>query len=76
VVALGARDSLNDAKAFAARHKTTTPRMLWAPTFDAWSYYGVPSQPAFVLVDATGNNVLGASPGQIPYEKILKLIAG
>ncbi len=75
MVAIGARDNLKDAKAFVARHKVTTPTMVWSSTFDAWKYYGVPTQPAYVLVDASGNKVLDAAPGAIPYDDILEMIA-
>jgi thioredoxin-related protein len=73
VVGLGTQDSLGAAKKFVDRHKMKTTKMVWGASAESWAFYGVPSQPAFVLVDASGNNVLKAGSGEIPYEEILKL---
>jgi hypothetical protein len=47
--------------------------MVWDSTGKSWAALGVPSQPAWILLDKDGVVKSGDS-GEIPYEDILKQI--
>jgi hypothetical protein len=50
VVGLGAHDTFAMARQFAVRHKMKTVKMLWDRSAASWTAYGVPGQPAALLV--------------------------
>ncbi len=56
-----------------SRHKVATAKMLWGDNPASWEFYNVPSQPAWVLLDATGNTIIKADFGEIPFADVLKL---
>jgi len=64
VVGLGTQDSLEEARDFVARYRTTFT-MLWDSSFRSWRELGIPGQPAAVLLAPDGREVkrwLGAFP--------------
>jgi peroxiredoxin len=50
VVGLGTQDSLAKAQAFVTKYKMTSTRMFWDRSGDTWTAYGVPGQPAALLI--------------------------
>ncbi len=70
---LGAYDSLPLAKSFMARHKMTQVKMLWDKTAKSWQLYGVPGQPAALLVK--DGKVVATWAGAIDEEEVLELIS-
>ena len=54
VVAIGGRDDAANGPAFVARHKLHTPTVLFDEPMSAWNAYGIPAQPAAVLLDRSG----------------------
>ncbi len=61
---LGTQDSLDEARAFVTRYRTTFT-MLWDSSFRSWRELGIPGQPAAVLLAPDGRELkrwLGAFP--------------
>ncbi len=55
VVAIGGRDKIANGPEFVARHRLRTPTLLFDEPMTAWSAYGIPGQPAGVLLDRSGH---------------------
>jgi hypothetical protein len=55
VIAIGGRDRAANGPAFVARHKLRTPTVLFDEPMAAWDAYGIPGQPAAVLLDRDGH---------------------
>ena len=73
VVGLGAKDTLALAKSFQSRHQLETVRLLWDGSGRSWAAYGVPGQPAALLVGANGK-IKASWLGPVPYADVLKLV--
>ena len=54
IIAIGGRDRAVNGPAFVARHRLRTPTVLFDEPMAAWSAYGIPGQPAAVLLDRSG----------------------
>lgn len=54
VIAIGGRDQAGKGPAFVARHGLRTPTVLFDEPMAAWNAYGIPGQPAAVLLDRSG----------------------
>lgn len=74
VVGLGTQDSLALAQQFLENTGTSNVEMYWDPGFDTWNYYQVRSQPNAILLDPTGQPILGWR-GQFDEDKVLELAA-
>lgn len=59
------------ARSFMARHKISTVKLVWDETGNSWVKLGIPGQPAWMLISASGK-VLGTDVGAIPYEAVSK----
>ncbi len=70
VVGLGTQDDLDYAVRFVEATGTVSFPMLWDPSFESWIHFGIPGQPAGVLLDADGN-VVDTWLGPIPEERVL-----
>ena len=55
VVAIGGRDKARNGPEFVTRHRLRTPTLLFDEPMAAWSTYGIPGQPAGVLLDRSGH---------------------
>lgn len=75
LVGLGTQDSLDYAVSFVEATGTRSFPMLWDPSFESWVHFGVPGQPAGVLLDADGF-VIDGWLGPIPEDRVLDTIAG
>ncbi len=71
---MGAQDSLGQAQEFVASTGTESLLMIWDESFASWQYYGVRGQPTAILVDPTGNPIVGWS-GSFDEEEVLELAA-
>jgi hypothetical protein len=70
VVGLGSQDSLKLAQSFQKRHKISQVKLLWDSTGDSWVALGIPSQPAWILLNVDGS-VRSSGSGSIPYKGLL-----
>jgi thioredoxin-like negative regulator of GroEL len=69
---LGAYDSLPLAKSFTKRNKMSVVKMLWDKDAKSWEYYGVPGQPAALLIK--NGEVVASWAGAIDEEELLGLV--
>ena len=67
---LGTQDNLEMAAAFIEVTGTVSFPMLWDESFESWVHFGIPGQPAGVLLDADGY-VIDAWLGPIPEQQVL-----
>ncbi len=74
VVGLGAQDSLGEAQQFLTSTGTDGVEMYWDPSFDTWSFYQIRSQPNAILLDPSGQPLLGWR-GAFDQDKVLELAA-
>ena len=74
VVGLGTQDNLEYAADFIEVTGTVSFPMLWDPSFESWIHFGIPGQPAGVLLDADGS-VIDAWLGPIPEDRVLATIS-
>jgi hypothetical protein len=70
VVGLGAQDTLKLAKTFRSRHKIKQVKLLWDSTGKSWDALGIPSQPAWILLNVDGS-IRSSGTGSIPYKDVL-----
>jgi hypothetical protein len=70
IVGVGTQDGLGPAKQFVARHKLKLQQMYWDKSGASWRYWGVPGQPAGLLVSAKGE-VVQAWAGAIDRDAII-----
>ena len=54
VVAIGGRDDLANGPEFVARHRLTTPTLLFDESMQVWEHYRIPGQPGAILLDRDG----------------------
>jgi hypothetical protein len=73
VIGLGAYDSLSLAKTFTARNKMSKVKMLWDKNAKSWEFYGVPGQPAALLIK--NGEVVASWAGAVDEPELLELIA-
>ncbi len=71
---MGAQDSFEFAQEFQGSTGTTSFTMIWDESFASWAYYGVRGQPTAILVDPSGNPIIGWS-GFFDQEEVLELAA-
>lgn len=55
------------------RHRITKVKMLWDKNAKSWQLYGVPGQPAALLVK--DGEIVGTWAGAIDEEEVLELIS-
>jgi hypothetical protein len=73
VVGLGAYDSLSLAKTFTKRNKMSAVKMLWDKNAKSWEFYGVPGQPAALLIK--NGEVIASWAGAIDEQEMLGLVS-
>lgn len=71
---MGAQDSYAFAQEFRSSTGTESFLMTWDESFETWQYYGVRGQPTAILVDPTGNPLIGWS-GAFDEDEVLRLAA-
>lgn len=54
VVAIGGRDTIGAGREFRDRHGLDAPLMVFDESMAVWQAYGIPAQPAAVLLDRSG----------------------
>jgi hypothetical protein len=69
---MGAQDSFSFAEEFRQTTGTTSFLMIWDEGFDSWAYYGVRGQPTAILVDPSGEPLVGWS-GVFDEDEVLEL---
>ena len=72
VVGLGTQDSLALAQKFVTKHAVVSARMFWDKSGKSWQFYGVPGQPAALLIK--GGKVVGSWTGPLDEGAIEKLL--
>ncbi len=71
---MGAQDSFEFAQEFQSSTGTESFLMIWDEGFDSWAYYGVRGQPTAILLDPTGQPIVGWA-GAFNEEEVLELAA-
>lgn len=54
VVAIGGRDNIRAGRAFRDQHELDAPNLVFDEPHTVWEAYGIPAQPAAVLLDQDG----------------------
>lgn len=71
---MGAQDSFEFAQEFQQSTGTESFLMIWDQSFETWGYYGVRGQPTAILLDPTGQPIVGWS-GAFDEAEVLELAA-
>ncbi len=74
VIGIGTQDSFPEAEDFRSRHGITFS-LLWDESFETWNALDIQSQPAAILMSATGEKVK-TWQGPIPEEEVVRLATG
>ena len=75
MIGVGTQDSKALAFDFVKRHKLVAQQMYWDEGGDSWRYWGVPGQPAGILVSASGQ-VVKAWTGITDFAAVTRYLDG